>query len=140
MATCLQCERPTVAKGLCTGHYQQMKRGVPFAPLRRRGLSDQERIRNLSHVDEAGCWLRDGYATPDGYGRSGRGVGAHRWAYEAFVGPIPESLSIDHLCNVPRCVNPAHLQVVPINVWRGWRLCRACNRQGQARARVQGYQ
>lgn len=39
-------------------------------------------------------------------------VGAHRWAYEHWVGPIPEGLEIDHLCRVKLCVNPAHLEPV----------------------------
>lgn len=41
--------------------------------------------------------------------------------YEAFVGPIPDGLQIDHLCRVRHCVNPAHLEPVTIaeNVRRG---------------------
>lgn len=34
---------------------------------------------------------------------------AHRVSYEALVGPIPNGLQIDHLCNQPACVNPSHL-------------------------------
>ncbi len=37
---------------------------------------------------------------------------AHRYAYETMVGPIPEGLQIDHICQVQRCVNPAHLEPV----------------------------
>ena len=37
---------------------------------------------------------------------------AHRWAYEHFVGPIPEGLEIDHLCFNTLCVNPKHLEPV----------------------------
>ncbi len=46
---------------------------------------------------------------------------AHRWAYEAFVGPIPEGYTIDHLCRVTQCVRPDHLEPVPhlVNVQRG---------------------
>ncbi len=37
---------------------------------------------------------------------------AHRVAYEFENGPIPDGLTIDHLCRVKRCVNPAHLEAV----------------------------
>ncbi|MGC0251548.1 HNH endonuclease signature motif containing protein [Pseudactinotalea sp. Z1748] len=55
-----------------------------------------------------------------GYGQIGistgagrqRTMGAHRVSYEAFVGPIPDGLVIDHLCRVRECVNPDHLDVV----------------------------
>lgn len=50
-----------------------------------------------------------------------RSVLAHRAAYEAFVGPIPKGLTIDHLCRNTRCVNPSHLEPTTIkeNVMRG---------------------
>jgi hypothetical protein len=37
---------------------------------------------------------------------------AHRISYGLFIGPIPDSLTIDHLCRVKRCVRPDHLEVV----------------------------
>ena len=36
----------------------------------------------------------------------------HRVSYEAFVGPIPDGLTIDHLCKNPPCWNPWHLEAV----------------------------
>lgn len=64
------------------------------------------------------CWLWTGAAQPLGYGRfkqeSYKAVGAHRWSYEYHVGPIPEGLTIDHLCRVPACVNPSHLEPVTL--------------------------
>jgi hypothetical protein len=42
---------------------------------------------------------------------NGRMILAHRFAYEYFIGSIPESMVIMHLCNNPGCVNPTHLQV-----------------------------
>lgn len=75
--------------------------------------------RFWSKVDRSGgptsCWLWLGFIGPDGRGqfpRPGQSGKAHRAAYELVNGPIPEGLTIDHLCYVPRCVNPAHLEPV----------------------------
>lgn len=71
------------------------------------------------------CWEWIASVTSDGYGRfraaSGVGVAAHRFAYEFYVGRIPQGLVIDHLCRNRRCVNPAHLEPVTHaeNVRRG---------------------
>lgn len=61
------------------------------------------------------CWLWTAWIESNGYGRfwlDGRQHGAHRVAYELYVGPIPDGLEIDHLCRVKHCVNPAHLEAV----------------------------
>ena len=39
---------------------------------------------------------------------------AHRVAYVAEFGPIPEGHVIDHLCRVRNCVNPMHLEAVTV--------------------------
>jgi len=41
-----------------------------------------------------------------------RTIRAHRASYEAFVGPIPDGLDLDHLCRNKPCINPAHLEPV----------------------------
>ncbi|UPK63144.1 HNH endonuclease [Rhodococcus pyridinivorans] len=75
---------------------------------------------------ETHCWLwRLGLFT-DGYGkarRDGRMHRAHRVAYEAFRGPIPAGLVLDHLCEVTVCCNPWHLEPVTNreNIRRGKR-------------------
>lgn len=62
------------------------------------------------------CWEWTGYKNKLGYGgftvSTTRRDFAHRVAYELFVGPIPDGMTIDHLCENPSCVNPAHLEVV----------------------------
>lgn len=72
--------------------------------------------RFWSKVDKTDtCWLWTGAKIPKGYGRfwDGRRCAyAHRFAYELLVAPIPDGLSIDRLCRVPSCVNPAHLEPV----------------------------
>jgi hypothetical protein len=62
-----------------------------------------------------GCWLWTGAKHALGYGQQRidwRIVPAHRFSYELLVGPIPEGLQIDHLCRVPSCVRPSHLEPV----------------------------
>jgi hypothetical protein len=86
---------------------------------------------------ESGCWLWQGYVTPNGYGgfswgyKHGLYYGAHRTAYAVLVAD-PGELVVDHVCRVRRCVNPAHLDAVTqeentrrgllpyVNIERGW--------------------
>lgn len=57
------------------------------------------------------CWNWTGAIQSKGYGSFGRKL-SHRWAYERFVGPIPDGMQLDHTCRNTRCVNPAHLEPV----------------------------
>lgn len=70
---------------------------------------------------DTGCWVWRGRTNRDGYGKIGRQTLAHRAYYEALVGPIPDGLTIDHLCRNRACVNPDHMEPVPAveNVRRG---------------------
>lgn len=59
------------------------------------------------------CWTHK----PDDTGYRAMRVGGrsqmiHRAAYEAIVGPIPDGLTLDHLCRNPPCYNPRHLEPV----------------------------
>jgi hypothetical protein len=71
-----------------------------------------------------GCWRWTSNHWALGYGAFNIGKKNHaapRVAYELAVGPIPEGMSLDHLCRVRNCVNPAHLEPVTHreNVLRG---------------------
>lgn len=72
--------------------------------------------RFAERVDTSGdCWIWQGCCNWGGYGRfhdGTREVGAHRFSWAAFVGPIPDGLHIDHLCKQRKCVNPDHLEPV----------------------------
>lgn len=96
------------------------------------------RVRMAKVADPDSCWLWTG-TNASGYGIIQRSAKmkrrqAHRFLYEQIVGPIPEGLTLDHLCHnrdrsCPggktcmhrRCVNPAHMEPVPdrVNVARG---------------------
>lgn len=73
------------------------------------------------------CWHWTGARQAGGYGRfaveHGHLVLAHRWAYEAAMGPIPTDMTLDHLCRNTSCVRPDHLEVVTreLNSLRGSR-------------------
>lgn len=61
------------------------------------------------------CLLWVGSTNNRGYGLvqvNGRLELAHRVAYAAEYGPIPDSLVIDHLCRARNCVKPEHLEAV----------------------------
>ena len=77
------------------------------------------------HVDDSGnCWEWKGTKDRKGYGQftvNKKHFFAHRWAYEALVGPIAEGMVVDHLCRNRACCNPSHMEIVtPVeNVKRG---------------------
>jgi hypothetical protein len=100
-------------------------------PNRRRSVEDRFWVKvNKAgpipeHRPELGsCWLWIARLHRQGYGcfwPAGRMVLAHRYAYELLVGPIPQGLTLDHLCSNPPCVRPDHLEPVTQteNVLRG---------------------
>jgi hypothetical protein len=71
------------------------------------------------------CWNWQGKLT-DGYGRiwdgpARRAYRSHRVIWTLLRGPIPEGLTIDHLCRNRACGNPRHMELVTRreNVLRG---------------------
>lgn len=73
---------------------------------------------------ERGCWIWTAARNRQGYGTvtaSRRRWLAHRLAYTWLVGPIPEGMTIEHLCRQTACVNPGHLEAISLkeNIKRG---------------------
>lgn len=83
-----------------------------------------ERFRQHTRETPTGCIEWTGYLDKDGYGqirpagRKSTNMRVHRWAYEHFVGPIPDGLVIDHLCKNRACCNPDHLE--PVTARENW--------------------
>lgn len=96
---------------------------------RRRPRNTLPKIMERVEKQPGGCWVWKGFITPQGYGACGyrgrRHTLAHRAVYQELVGPIPDGLTLDHLCHTKdqacpggnscphrRCVNPGHLEPV----------------------------
>ena len=118
-ATCCVdgCSKRALAPGRpCDMHYRRMKaHGTYDGWAGNIALRFSERYE----VDEStGCWNWTGYRRPQGYGALKVGQNhqaAHRISYELHVGPIPDGLTIDHLCMNRLCVNPEHLEAVTLH-------------------------
>lgn len=119
------CERPHKYGGMCDMHAARQKLGIP---LNRPPLifgDDARRFESYCQpgtVPECLPWLGPcidwlGSRDRKGYGRfsaEGAPVLAHRYVYESRLGPIPNDLTLDHLCMNTRCVNVWHLQVLSL--------------------------
>lgn len=111
------CDRHAVVRGVCGMHnHRILTYGSPDDPR----TPPLVRLMGQTKTDGT-CLVYTGNIIPptgkrkNGYGLfwlNGKNVLAHRASYELFVGPVPDGLEIDHLCNRPACVNPTHLEAV----------------------------
>lgn len=76
---------------------------LPITPQHFLGFWDQVEVGN-------GCWTWK-KSLQHGYGQW-RGRRAHRVAFAAVFGEIPNGMVIDHMCGNTKCVNPYHLDAV----------------------------
>jgi len=115
---CRVCRRNNHRKWLSTRQTAPRVKPVKPAVARRRpGRPIGDRLFGRL-VQEADCWIWTGAANK-GYGVIGVGRKqwqTHRLSYELLRAPIPEGLTIDHLCRRPLCCNPWHMDPVPLRV------------------------
>src|SRR5690606_12263785 len=103
----LDREKNARSRGWCDKHYWRwQKYGSPTQVTLVYGDDD---ARFWAKVDkqENGCWLWTAGLFSTGYACfsiNQTSLLAHRWAYARLVGPIPDDLTLDHLCREPRCV------------------------------------
>ena len=75
----------------------------------------QSRFNEKVEVNEEGCHIWVGGRCPLGYGRfkvEGTTVLAHRYSVARTGEALHVGKVLDHLCRVPSCVNPAHLEQI----------------------------
>lgn len=65
----------------------------------------------------ATCWIFHGSTQSKGYRQvydylTDSMVLAHRAAWEIANGPIPDGMTVDHMCETKTCVRPDHLHLV----------------------------
>jgi len=108
------CLKPRVGRGLCRKHYvRTLRNGSPDVvkkPGRERTPVSEREL--LDKNGPNGCWNWTGFKNAKGYGKvflEGKGQLVHRAVYEELVGPIPEGMTLDHLCANHACGNPDHL-------------------------------
>jgi hypothetical protein len=78
-----------------------------------RGLTIEQRFWRSVRKTES-CWLWEGPKTLAGYGLLWTGakyIYAHRYSFASANGDIEAGKFVLHACDIPRCVNPAHLRV-----------------------------
>jgi hypothetical protein len=131
LCTVETCDRPYLAKGFCQAHYHRWRQtGNPLPKT-----VEQRFAENIEENVATGCWLWTGAGVRTGgrygtFSANGKTWQAHRFAYE-LIAPIPPEHDLDHLCGVPRCVNPRHLE--PVTPWENRRRAVA-QRYGQGSA------
>lgn len=114
--------------GVVAALYRAKSKSIRRRPLEERFWEKVDKDGPVPDYrpDLGPCWIWTGSRDQNDYGRFfiERAVGtrrAHTVAYQLVVGAVPEGLVLDHLCRVPPCCNPSHLEPVTMreNIVRG---------------------
>jgi hypothetical protein len=90
----------------------------PVLPIPTLSVADDARFW-AKVTSDGDCWRFTSNINTAGYGMFRIGKKkylAHRVSFTALVTTIPDGLTLDHLCRNRACVNPDHLDPVPIGV------------------------
>lgn len=93
-------------------------------PARWNTVPVPERVAERAHskweLGEGGCWISTYSIASHGYSQIGWKAEAtrhmvlgHRASWAHVNGQVPMGMTLDHTCKVRRCVNPAHLRLLP---------------------------
>lgn len=108
-----QCDKPSRANQLCSGHNMQRANGRELAPLRVAEYKTFSDLLIKSELD-GDCIVWTGSLDKAGYGRMGfrgdRNVLVHRVAYQLITDEDITGAQIHHTCANRRCLKPEHLQ------------------------------
>jgi hypothetical protein len=107
------CRGRVTGRGWCAKHYWRMRTYGDLDHVREYPPIEE---RFWGKVDRSGaCWLWTAGADQDGYGVFsvlGRQRRAHRFSWELEHDEnVPPGMCVMHTCDVPACVNPAHLRL-----------------------------
>lgn len=110
------CVNTQQARGLCGAHWRQQNVGRSLTKLR-----NQESIleRIMPQIEKTSyCWIWQGRVGGTGkypqISLGGRQTMVHRIIFEELIRPLIAGETIDHLCRNRLCVNPKHLEAIPL--------------------------
>lgn len=110
------CVNNQLAKKLCGAHWRQQSLGKELTVLSNQIPILDRLYKTITKTEY--CWEWTGRVSgKNGYPQislSGRQVMAHRVIFEELIRPLIPGETIDHLCRNRVCVNPEHLEAIPL--------------------------
>lgn len=104
------CAKKVLARGFCTGHYQQWYRGKPIHRLRHHKSFSVEDFEELTTQLDNGCVIvKDNSRTDLCIYVNNESIPLKRIAYRLFKGDEGDCNWMDDICGNPLCFNPDHL-------------------------------